>query len=175
MNRREFLKKTLEGIFIGSIPLIYCSKNPVESEPVNSNSYTYKNIEHYIQTDKSVYKLGEEIKILYRITNLRDEDMVLTFDENDQNSKTNSIANFYIAPSGQDFSIWFNYGEPKMTTDSLILQPKENKEFYANWDMRHRDGKIYIDLGVYEVSAGIAPWVKNGFPAGVSTDINIIP
>ena len=34
MNRREFLKRGLEGIAIGSIPLIYnCSKNPVESEP----------------------------------------------------------------------------------------------------------------------------------------------
>jgi len=32
-NRRQFLK-TLEGIVIGSIPLIYnCSKNPVELEP----------------------------------------------------------------------------------------------------------------------------------------------
>ena len=33
MNRREFLKKGLEGIIISSVPLIYsCSKNPVESE-----------------------------------------------------------------------------------------------------------------------------------------------
>ena len=32
MNRREFLK-TLEGIFIGSIPFIYsCSKNPFKSD-----------------------------------------------------------------------------------------------------------------------------------------------
>jgi len=30
MNRREFLKKSLEGIVIGSVPLIYnCGKNPV--------------------------------------------------------------------------------------------------------------------------------------------------
>ena len=33
MNRRDFLKKGLEGIVIGSIPLIYsCSKNPVDSK-----------------------------------------------------------------------------------------------------------------------------------------------
>ena len=32
MNRREFLKKSLEGIVLGSITLIYnCSKNPVKS------------------------------------------------------------------------------------------------------------------------------------------------
>jgi len=33
MNRREFLKKGLEGIVVGSIPLISCSwKNPANSE-----------------------------------------------------------------------------------------------------------------------------------------------
>jgi hypothetical protein len=33
MNRREFLKKSLEGLIIGSIPLILnCEKNPVKSE-----------------------------------------------------------------------------------------------------------------------------------------------
>jgi len=33
MNRREFLKKSLEGIVIASVPLISsCSKNPVDSE-----------------------------------------------------------------------------------------------------------------------------------------------
>ena len=31
MNRRQFLKKSLEGIVIGSIPFISCSKNPVSS------------------------------------------------------------------------------------------------------------------------------------------------
>ena len=50
MNRRQFLKKTLEGIVIGSIPLISkCSKNPVESPqelgyfPLQvGNSWTHK-------------------------------------------------------------------------------------------------------------------------------------
>jgi hypothetical protein len=33
MNRREFLKKSLEGIVLGSIPLIYnCDRNPLKSE-----------------------------------------------------------------------------------------------------------------------------------------------
>ena len=33
MNRRDFLKKSLEGIIVVSIPFISCSKNPVKSEP----------------------------------------------------------------------------------------------------------------------------------------------
>jgi len=168
MDRREFLRKGLERIVI-AIPLISgCGKNPVKSD-LNSNSYVYENIEHYIQTDKSTYKLGEKIEILYRITNLGDEDLVLTFDENDPNSKTNSMVEFYIDPSGQDFSIWFNYGDPKMTSESLTLRPKESKEFYANWD----NIKTSFDLGVYEVCARIAPWIIGDFPL-VSIDINII-
>ena len=53
MNRREFLKKSLEGIVIGSIPFISCGKNPVKSEqetmvekyfPLHvGNSWTYTN------------------------------------------------------------------------------------------------------------------------------------
>ena len=44
MNRREFLKKSLEGIIVG-IPLIYsCEKNPVESEFEKLSIKTEKNI-----------------------------------------------------------------------------------------------------------------------------------
>jgi len=67
MNRREFLKKGLEGIIISSIPLISnCSKkNPIiYTGPISG-------IEYYMQTDKSVYKLGEKVKMLYRVTNLK--------------------------------------------------------------------------------------------------------
>jgi hypothetical protein len=40
---------------------------------VDSNSIIRDGIEYYIQTDKSVYDLGEDVEILFRITNLRDE------------------------------------------------------------------------------------------------------
>ncbi len=40
MNRREFLKKGLEGIVVGSIPLIYnCGKNPIKSEPISGYQF----------------------------------------------------------------------------------------------------------------------------------------
>ncbi len=42
--------------------------------PVNSNSVIEDGIEYYIETDKVVYDLGEDVEILYRITNLRDEE-----------------------------------------------------------------------------------------------------
>ena len=57
MNRREFLKKGLEGIIVG-IPLIYnCGKNPVEPESEKLSIKTEKNI--------YIWQLGESNKILY--------------------------------------------------------------------------------------------------------------
>jgi len=40
---------------------------------VDSNSVFQDGIEYYIETNKSVYDLGESVEILYRVTNLRDE------------------------------------------------------------------------------------------------------
>lgn len=37
---------------------------------VNSNSVVEDGVEYYIQTDKSVYDLGENVQILYRVTNV---------------------------------------------------------------------------------------------------------
>ena len=45
MNRREFLKKSLEGIIVG-IPLIYnCGKNPVN--PILEKTYIIQSIDEY--------------------------------------------------------------------------------------------------------------------------------
>jgi hypothetical protein len=41
---------------------------------VNSNSIVQDGIEYYIETDKAVYDLGEDVEVLYRITNLRNEE-----------------------------------------------------------------------------------------------------
>lgn len=40
----------------------------------DSNSTVLDDIEYYVQTDKSVYDLGENVEMLYRVTNLGDED-----------------------------------------------------------------------------------------------------
>ena len=40
-----------------------------------SNSLVEDGIEHYIQADKAVYGLGEHVQVLYRMTNLREEQL----------------------------------------------------------------------------------------------------
>jgi len=45
----------------------------VEAVPVNSNSVIKDGIEYYIETDKAVYELGEDVELFFRMTNLTDE------------------------------------------------------------------------------------------------------
>ena len=45
--------------------------------PVNSNTVIQEGIEYYIETDKAVYDLGEDVEIFFRITNLTDESIYL--------------------------------------------------------------------------------------------------
>jgi hypothetical protein len=51
-----------------------CFSVSVNATPVNWNAIEVNDIEYYIQTDKSVYELGEDVDFLYRVTNLRDEE-----------------------------------------------------------------------------------------------------
>ena len=46
---------------------------------VDSNSIIEDDIEYYLQTDKAVYDLGENVELLYRITNLSDGDVTFSF------------------------------------------------------------------------------------------------
>jgi len=65
MNRRQFIKKSLEGIVVaGSIPLISgCSKNPVESEPELNFYYYYydEKIQLNLSKDKITVKFNEDV------------------------------------------------------------------------------------------------------------------
>ena len=50
-----------------------------QATPVNFNTVEIDDIEYYIQTDKSVYNLTENVEILFRVTNLRDEEWTFNY------------------------------------------------------------------------------------------------
>ena len=63
MNRREFLKKSLEGIIVG-IPLIYnCGKNPVESELDDIYKYPVPDYD----SEEWKQRTPEDVKAFYQI------------------------------------------------------------------------------------------------------------
>ena len=153
MNRRKFIKKTLEGIVIagsiGSIPLISgCKKNPVESEPesiLNSNSIIKDSIKYYMQTDKKIYSLGEEVEMLYRVTNLSDEDVTFRFPHSPQ-------FNFWIEKDGEVIWRAINGWWPVIT--EFTLSPNNSKEFSYVWGGEvgrySAIGGLYAGSGPYD-------------------------
>ena len=159
MNRRDFLKKGLEGIIISSIPFISnCGKNPVKSESeVNSNSIIKDNIEYYIQTDKKEYKLGEIVEVPYKVTNLGSEEVTL-------NTYQSPEFNILIQKDGE--TIWAVYHGFWQYSPGVTLSAGESlnnprpwsikNSSPSKWDMRYdesggdNEGKL-VEPGIYNV------------------------
>ena len=47
--------------------------------PVNSNSIIADGIEYYVQSDKAVYDVEDNIEMLYKVTNLTSEPVTFSF------------------------------------------------------------------------------------------------
>ena len=109
---------------------------------VNSNSIVVDGIEYYIQTDKSVYKLEEDVKMLYKVTNLRDEDVTFTFGGSPE-------WNFWVEKDGE--VIWRAVEGWWAEGTAFTLAPNEYKEFRYVWDMKDHKGNLVIDIGKYNV------------------------
>lgn len=161
MNRREFLKKTLEGIVIGSIPLISnCSeKNPViYTGPISGLKY-------YMQTDKSVYKLGEKVEMLYRVTNFRDEDVKFIFPHSPE-------WNFWVEKDGE--VIWMAVNTWWDMATLLMLAPNDSDDYSCVWDMRDNKNNL-VNVGKYSAIGGLYAGTGNYVDTKVSVPIEIIP
>ena len=189
MNRREFLKKSLEGIIIGSIPLISsCGKNPVESESeLNNNSIVKDNIEYYMQTNKKEYKLGENVEMLYRVRNLGNKEVIFNFSGQVQYyfaaTKDGNLTYYWYSPKTKDGNLrWFapKVGLPALS--SFGLEPGGYKEYTETWNMIDERGTTdttddtLIAVGSYYIMGSLHPMLlsqKNKYvPVSVSININ---
>ena len=189
MNRREFLKRSLEGIIIGSIPLISsCGKNPVESESeLNNNSIVKDNIEYYMQTNKKEYKLGENVEMLYRVRNLGNKEVIFNFSDQVQYyfaaTKDGNLTYYWYSPKTKDGNLrWFapKVGLPALS--SFGLEPGGYKEYTETWNMIDERGTTdttddtLIAVGSYYIMGSLHPMLlsqKNKYvPVSVSININ---
>jgi hypothetical protein len=136
---------------VGVIVLVLGTAQITMAEPHNSNSIILDEIEYYIQTDKSVYNLGENVEMLYRVTNLRDESVTFGFPHYPGYQ-------FLVEKDGEQ--IW---DAPKgwlQVPTGLRLLPGETREFpndYAPpliWPMRDNENNL-VDLGTYNVIGGL--------------------
>jgi hypothetical protein len=139
---------------------------------VNSNSIVEDGIEYYVQTDKAVYVLGEDVEMLYRVTNLRDEEVTFSV-------LPSPPWNFWVRVDGNDIFRAVNgwWGVPTEFT----LGPDECKEFpdstlpYA-WDMRDKNGNIvnageYLVIGGLYSGSGLYDYTKVGVPIKIISEL----
>ena len=161
MNRRQFLKKSLNGIIAGSIPLIYnCSKE----SPV-SYMGPISGLKYHMQTDKSVYKLGEKVQMLYRVTNLRDESVKFVISHTPE-------WNFWIEKDGE--LIWSAVKSWSDLITIIILAPDDSDEYSYVWDMKDNNN-ILVNVGKYNAIGGFYDGRGNYDHTKVSVPIEIIP
>ncbi len=139
--------------------------------PVNSNSIVKGCIEYYMQTDKSVYRLGENVEMLYRVTNLGDEDVTFRF---------GNLQQCYFEVNEGETLVW---GWPKQVNPAIsfgTLPPGESVSYYKLWSMLSDSGVLIIP-GIYCVSGElISASVEASCTDGVLRDpvsvaIEVIP
>lgn len=106
-----------------------------EAKAIDSNSIIQEDIEYYIQTDKSVYDLGEDVDVLYRVTNLSDEDVEYKFTYGPIDNTCDWMVD------KDELRIWDNLGRGATTVlTSFNLGPSEFYEYTHTWNMTYKNG-----------------------------------
>ena len=173
MNRREFLKRSLEGIVLGSIPFISCTKNPVDSEPylkkpVNDNRREHKLIFN-LKLDKFEYKPKEPINLEYSTRNNNDTAVTFCFPNQQQFN--------YFVYEGNEL-IYYDVKFVLPALSSLTINPHQTIIFKRTWDQKN-DSREYVWPGNYTLIAGLMPSRIKGLTVDriyskVSLDFKII-
>ena len=164
MDRRQLIKRGLEAIVLVSVPLFSsCSeKNPMQPEPEgpNYNSVVKDGIEYYLQTDKREYALGENVEMLFRITNKRDEEINFKFAYQQQ-------ITFLVEKDGSKIWGWPTRINP--AESYIYLQPKDYREYIKEWDMIYLNNGTLITGGNFKVTGYLNS--PHGVPVSVPIDI----
>ncbi|MHC4365778.1 MAG: hypothetical protein ACYSTJ_09950, partial [Planctomycetota bacterium] len=70
---------TIISLLFAAALLILCITSQTLANSVNSNSIVKDDIEYHVQTDKALYSTGETVQMLYRVTNLGPDAVVIWF------------------------------------------------------------------------------------------------
>jgi uncharacterized protein YsxB (DUF464 family) len=111
--------KSLKKLICAGISILFITAS-AKANLVNSNAIVVDGIEYYTQTDKAVYDLGENVEILYRVSNLGIEDITFEFTYQQQCS-------FEVWDAETRIWWWPREGSPGGSF--FTLQPVEFKEY----------------------------------------------
>jgi len=170
------IKKILRKLVCASIVILFMTGN-AKAALVDSNSIIRDGIEYYIQTDKAVYDLGENVEILYRVTNFTDNPVSIG-----EKSLFSPDYDVIITDDG-DTKVWQYVlalppppGPPETTM--FHLEPYESKEYQTIWDLTNDNGTsdriddFPVDPGMYNITGelNLFFWEKI-IPVSVSVEI----
>ena len=162
--RRAFITTGLGALMFATVQLTMAA-------PVDSNSIIKNGIECYIQTDKAVYNLGENVEMLYRVTNLRNENVTFGF-------PYYPVYQFWVDKNGEQ--IWSAVNFRLSVVTPLTLIPGESREFPNDfsppfiWNMRD-NGNDMVNIGTYNVIGGLDNGSGTYDYTKVAVSIDIIP
>lgn len=156
--------------FLMTIALMLVSS--LADAAIVSNSLVVDDIEYYIQTDNSVYNLGEDVEILFRVTNLGETTLSI--------STMYPVMDIIVSEKvGEVYNEIWNWSWDKifpMGTTTFLLQPGESTEINGSWPQIDLNDSVEIldhtpvPAGTYGVSGYLSPT-----DTSVAMDITIVP
>lgn len=173
---KRILKAGLVAIVLGcsavAAPFITgCESIPTDSKPeANYNSTKMQNVEFYFQTDKKIYKLGERVEMLYRVTNFNQNPVIFSFGNS-------QFYDFNIKKDGKEIWRWsdgkaFTTVITSFELDRYIKGSLFGREFNEPWNMADNYG-AQVQPGNYTV-AGTLGTFDTFKETALSIDITVV-
>jgi len=117
-------------------------------------------LEYVVETDSTIYSLGQTVDIVHRVTNIFDVDVSI---------QLNNEPGFDVWAMMNDDQIWSYYSAFAPNVWSLTLEPGEVLEYHYEWDMTDHEGGL-VQSGQYAI------WgIVYGDGLNVSTPITVVP
>ena len=167
-------KKILKKLVCAGIVIIFMTVS-AKATLVNSNSIVQDGIEYYIQTDKAVYDLGENVEILYRVTNVTENPISL--------GEGHMWPYCYgsIIKDNADIEVWLLPRVlPILPPMNFGLSAYRSREYERIWNMMNDNGTwlefddFPVPPGLYTVTGEL--WLYEPYEkVPVSVSIEIIP
>ena len=156
---------------VSIIIMILGTASSLANAEIVSNSMVVDDIEYYMQTDDSIYNLGEDIEMLFRVTNLREEDVTIFCSREPE-------FDFFVQQNGQ--TVWSLIDWFKWYSPGVEILAGEFEEWIYTWDMIGNDENP-VGIGTYNV-VGVMynePWNDYYYgsytPSEVAVEITIVP
>jgi hypothetical protein len=171
------MKTKIMGVI--TVALVLVTSEVARATLVNSNSIIQGGVEYYIQTDKSVYDLEENVEMMFKVTNLRDEEWTFGY-------MPPVLDIFVAAKEGGNFNtVWFWSWDGIWPAGPKVfqLQPGESVELNGIWPQIDLNNSWDIEdhtqvlPGTYGIGGRIGRSAFNDIigNAPVTLEITIIP